>query len=222
MLTLATEWADKMRTGRLSKADSWLAIMSTIMRTLAYPLSALNLTEAQYDDLLRPILMYGLPAMGICRHFARDIVFAPKLYRGTGLKHLYTQQEISRLLDIMSHTHQNSTTGSLYTSSFELLLVEVGLGTIIHSIPSPLLQYLATDSLIKSTCLFLNHHWLQLCHTIQLLPDRQNNTHIMEGFLNAGATTDELIRLNKCRLFLSSYYISDIATGNGSKITEDA
>jgi len=94
MLTLATEWADKMRTGRLSKADSWLAIMSTIMRTLAYPLSALNLTEAQYDDLLRPIVMYGLPAMGICRHFARDIVFAPKLYRGTGLKHLYIQQEI--------------------------------------------------------------------------------------------------------------------------------
>jgi hypothetical protein len=94
MLTLATDWADKMRTGRLSKADAWLGITSTIMRTLAYPLSALNLNKAQYNDIIRPILMYGLPAMGICHNFSRGIVFAPKLYRGIGLKHLHTEQEI--------------------------------------------------------------------------------------------------------------------------------
>jgi hypothetical protein len=94
MLTLATDWADKMRTGRLSKADAWLGITSTIMQTLAYPLSALNLNKAQYNDIIRPMLMFGLPAMGICHNFARDIVFAPKLYRGIGLKHLHTEQEI--------------------------------------------------------------------------------------------------------------------------------
>ncbi len=179
MLTLATDWADKMKTGRLSKADAWLAITSTIVRTLAYPLSALNLNKAQYDDIMRPILMYGFPAMGICRNFARDIMFAPELYRGIGLKHLHTEQEIFRLIDIITHTHQEPITGSLYMSSFEILLVEVGLGSTVHSIPSQFMQYLATDSLIKSTCLFLSKHRLQLCHTIQFSPGRQNDLRIM-------------------------------------------
>jgi len=44
----------------------------------------------------------------------------------------------------------------------------------------------------------------------------------MEGFKNAGAAMDELIRLNDCLLFLTSYYISDISTGDGSKLTEEA
>jgi hypothetical protein len=90
-----------MRTGRISWEEVWLALNFTIMRTLYYPLPALNLTKSQCKDIMRPLLFYGLPAIGICRTFPRDLVFAPALYLGIGIKHLYTVQEISRLKDII-------------------------------------------------------------------------------------------------------------------------
>lgn len=124
MKELATNWADQMRTGCIAREEVWLALNSTIMRTLYYP--ALNLTKSQCKDIMRPLLFYGLPAMGICRNFPRDLVFAPALYLGIGIKHLYTVQEISRLKDIILHTHASTTTGQLYRTSFELLIIELG------------------------------------------------------------------------------------------------
>ena len=33
-------WVDGLRTGRISKDETWLALQSTILRTLSYPLPA--------------------------------------------------------------------------------------------------------------------------------------------------------------------------------------
>jgi hypothetical protein len=113
MKTLATNWADHMRTGKITRDEVWLALSTTIMRTLSYPLPALNLAKKQCEDIMRPLLMHGLPAMGICR--PRDLVFAPALYMGIFFKHLYTLQEIARIKDIILHTHSSTTTtGELY------------------------------------------------------------------------------------------------------------
>jgi hypothetical protein len=45
MLQKVTHWADNMRTGRISRNEAWLALSSTIWRTICYPLSAINLTK---------------------------------------------------------------------------------------------------------------------------------------------------------------------------------
>jgi hypothetical protein len=69
MLLAATKWADGLRTGTISKNDVWIALQSTILRTLAYPLAALRLSKSQCEAILGPILCYCLPAMGVCRNF---------------------------------------------------------------------------------------------------------------------------------------------------------
>jgi hypothetical protein len=89
MYEVACTWADGMRTGKISRSDAWTAIDSTIWRTLIYPLPALNLTIQQCERIMQPILQYGLPALGVCRNFPRDIVFAPQKYMGLGFKHLH-------------------------------------------------------------------------------------------------------------------------------------
>jgi hypothetical protein len=48
---------------------------------------------------MRPLLLYCLPALGICRNFPRALVFGPMEYSGLGFKHLFTDQEIARLQD---------------------------------------------------------------------------------------------------------------------------
>jgi hypothetical protein len=70
-------WADHMRTGSIRKDEAWLAMQSTIWRTFCYPLNAVNLTKAQCETIMSPVLHYALPAMGVCRNFPRAMVFSP-------------------------------------------------------------------------------------------------------------------------------------------------
>ncbi len=170
MLTSAIKWADCMRTGMIPRDDAWLAFQSTIWKTLSYPLPALNLTKEECEKILAPALHYLLPAVGVCRNYPRALVFISEKYMGLGIKHMHTTQELLRLKDIITHIFQHSNTGKLYKTSWETFFIELGLGTDLNHIPTDAIQALATDSLVKSTFLFLKaHHW-SLQHDIQTPP----------------------------------------------------
>lgn len=186
----------------ISKSDVWTAIDSTIWRTLTYSLPALNLTVQQCERIMRPILHYGLPALGICRNFPRKMVFAPHKYMGLGFKHLHTLQEIARLKDMINHTFQSSITGNLYRTSTELLLTELGVSENFSQVNYTLLHSLVTDSLVKSTWQFLYQHNIYLEHDIRFPHQRQGDTTLMQAFLDLQLTVEELQQLNECRLFL--------------------
>lgn len=87
--------------------------------------------------------------MGVCGTFPRDLVFSPTTYSGLGIKHLYTMQEIAWINDLLHHTYINLTTGKLYRTSLEYLLLELGISTNISQIDYKTYQILATNSLIK-------------------------------------------------------------------------
>jgi hypothetical protein len=76
MMKATMSWADGLRTGTISKNEVWMALQSTIMRTLSYPLPALRFTRSQCEAIMAPILQYCLPALGICRNFPRKLVFS--------------------------------------------------------------------------------------------------------------------------------------------------
>ncbi len=44
----------------------------------------------------------------------------------------------------------------------------------------------------------------------------------MQEFLSAGATKEDLLSLNRCRLHRKAYFLSDITNGYGTMITDDA
>jgi hypothetical protein len=151
---IASLWADNMRTGCIFKKDAWLALHSTIWRTLCYPLPALNLTKQQCDKLIMPLLTYFLPALGVCRNFPRDLVFAPK----------------------------DTPLGLLYKTSLSCLNIEVGINAPLHTISYQ--KFKVTPSLIKSTWAFLFYSKIELHHDLMVQAQRQADTPIMEIFLN--------------------------------------
>jgi hypothetical protein len=90
MVQAANKWADAMQTGTISRSEVKTSLISTIWRTLIYPLLALNPSKADCEKIMAPILQYCLPAMGYCRNFPQDIVFCPAKYMGVNILHLYT------------------------------------------------------------------------------------------------------------------------------------
>jgi hypothetical protein len=222
MIEKANTWAAYMRTGVITKAETWLALNSTIWRTFCYPLNALNLSKKQCEQIMAPVINYALPAMGVCRTFPRDLVFSPTKYAGLGIKHIHTLQEIARLKDILQHTYDNTTTGKLYRTSLEYLILEIGISTDLSSIDFNLYHTLATDCLVKNTWEFLYTYNIKLEHDITIPKNMTHDSPIMYEFSTKYTSITELEALNQCRIFLRAYYVSDIATASGTKLSHHA
>jgi hypothetical protein len=92
----------------------------------------------------------------------------------------------------------------------------------MHLTPPAFIQLIATDTLIKSTFLFLIQHGIELHHDVALLLLRELDYLLMPTFFDFSPTDDELLSLNRCRLFLQVLFLSEICTGDGLAISEDA
>ena len=75
--TLAIEWGAKVRSGRSSQEETWVALKTTISRKLAYPLPALTLTEAECISIMAPALRAALPKSGISSSISSLVRHAP-------------------------------------------------------------------------------------------------------------------------------------------------
>ena len=100
LTSIAVRWGDRIRTGHLPRRASWLALTSTIMRQLIYPLSATTLSSQECHSILSPVLQAGLPASGISRSFPWCLVHAPLTFQGLDIPNLYTEQGILHILQI--------------------------------------------------------------------------------------------------------------------------
>jgi len=132
--------------------------------------------------------------------FPRTLVFSSLDYMGLNLHHLHTLQEILRLKDIIIHNFNDTLTGRLYRTSIELFFIELGLPNNLCSYDYKLLDGLTTDSLVKSTMLFLHQYKILLRHSVDLRPLREYDSCIMSKLLETGAPFKDLLTCNHCRL----------------------
>jgi hypothetical protein len=199
----------------------WLVLRSTIWQTLAYP-PAINLTCDQCESIMSPILHYCLPALGICRNFPRKLVHAPLSRMGLHLVHLHTLQEIYQRKDIVTHTFQGTLTGQLYKLSLELFFIELGQNPNLHHFDLGHVQLLTMNSLIKSSIIFTFMHNIRLQHNITTTLPRQNDCFIMESIARLQLTYEELLSFNHCQIYLRALFLSVLATGDGTMISQEA
>jgi hypothetical protein len=171
---------------------------------------------------MAPILGFALPALGICRSFPRDIVFAPKKYFNLRFQHLYTQQEILRLGDMTKHTFQETITGQLYLGPLKLLHLELGATQPLHKVDFDKLSDLARTSLVKSSWYFLWCYQLYLKTTLSKALPRQGDREIMEGMLSNEVDALETSTIKRCHLYLQAWFLSDITDGSGTFILPEA
>jgi hypothetical protein len=60
-------FAQKIRTGMIQKDEAWQALHTTIMKTVEYPMPAINLSRRQWEYVMAPLLWSALPRAGIVR-----------------------------------------------------------------------------------------------------------------------------------------------------------
>jgi hypothetical protein len=157
-------------------------------------------------------------AMGFCKHFPRVLVFTPTESLGLGIKHIHTVQEVQRLETLKAHTATDSFTGSLYHALIETLILEVSLGANVLNESFNCFHLLAKESAIKTTWEFMWDHQITLQHDIAMPSIRKNDTPLMTLFVNIGVKEESLRTLNKSRLYLKIFLLSDIYNQHGTGI----
>jgi hypothetical protein len=221
----AVEWSNLVLTGHLTANDVRLAMDTTVIKSLEYPLPALTLTEKECKRIMAPVLEVALPQSHVCRTFPRDVVYGPKGMMGLGVNNLYYTQGAQHIATLQQFIDTDTITGDLLRSSIEMTKIHVGHGTNLFTLDYSRLGGLTPKS-------WISHLW-QFCHQFDIkisetstsnpIARRENDKFIMECIAaNAQFSNNELIHINRCRLFLKVMTLSDITNGNGMLLREGA
>ena len=217
LMKKAKHWSDLIRAGHLERKEAWQAVETTIMKTLEYPLPALTLTEKECDKIMRHVLSASLNKTSISRNFPRKAVYGPLEEGGLGLHNLYTTQGLSHISKLQEHLGAPTITGHIIRTNIEMCKLHLGIGRNIFSLDYHKYSILLPDCWIKHTWKFAfdNNILIHDNVTDQIPLTRENDIFLMEAFVNEGFSGINLVRINRCRLFLQVNTLADVIIGYG-------
>jgi hypothetical protein len=223
MRKLTEEWADQLQTGKLKRYEAWLALTTTIWKTLEYPLNALTVSKKECKYIMAPAIKLGLNGAAICKNLPKALCHGPISHQRLGLPHVYTLQGIARLTNlVLNHSHINTITGFLHRANLEQIIIEVGLGTTTLEYSHKRYGKLGTFCLIERTWKFLSEYNIHLSHDITVALQREGDALIMKKMVENNVSLTELQAINRCRLYLQVTTISDITNGDGIRVSDNA
>ena len=206
------------------KNDVWVAVTTTIMKTLEYPMRAICLSKQAWDDIMSPLLKTCLPAAGFASSFPRTLVYGPIEHMGLGLLHPWYHQELQHLEVFWEEISQKTLTGDLLQISLEELRLELGLPGYLTDAPYHFMADSATDCWLKTlweSCTILGLELEDPFAQLQL--SREDDQFLMAAFISCGLfKAADLKILNECRTFLHVVTLADISTACGNRILQSA
>jgi hypothetical protein len=183
MLEASQKWAAQIKASSLRQMDAWLALRSTIWKTLEYPLTCNTLTEKQYEQVMRPEMSAGLAKSHIYGSFPTSLLHAGAEALGTGLPRLFTVQGIARLSTLVSHSPGGSITSLILQAEIEPALQEAGCGpSPWHPEVKAVLQVI-TKTWISSVMKFMADN------CIRMEVYSQKDSFLMENFIKQEASS---------------------------------
>ena len=215
----ASEWAQKMRSSPLDARTIWTALRRTIIKGLEYPLAATTLSEAQLESVISPVLNSVLPRAGFARTFPRSVVYAPIAFQGLGVQNLWDFQFSRHIQDIVDQTWRDTPTGKLLRLNLEAAKLEAGVYGHLFDNSLNVTWFNTNSSWIIETYRYCRFREIVFEEPGEILRPRcTGDRAIMEVFVNAGYTTEQLRGLNRCRLYSRVVSVSEMSSGTGTML----
>jgi hypothetical protein len=218
MLEASQKWAAHINAINLRQMDAWLALRSTIWKTLDYTLTCTTLTEKQCEQIMRPAISAGMAKYHICRSFPTSLLHAGSAALGACLPHLFTVQGIAHLSTLVSHSPGGSITSLLLRAAMEAALQEAGCGPYPWHPEVKVVLQAITKTWISSVMTFMEDNGINPHHNIRMAVYSQKDSFLMENFTQQGALSPELISMIQCRNFLRVSRMSELTSEYGSRI----
>ena len=213
-------WTLHMLEHSVDAVSAWIALSTTISKSLEYPLVATCISESQLNRVYSSLLCTALPKANFVRSLPRAVVFGPISHQGLGLPHPYIFQMVKHIQEIVNQLWRTKEAPSLLRSNLEVMQLEAGTSdNLFGGNAFEITWFNTTNSWIIQTLQFCRKHKIVLdIPFLKLLPQCQKDKFIMEELATAGFSKQSLIRLNRCRLYYHVVTLSDITTGQGTSL----
>ena len=163
--------------------------------------------------------------MGVNNHIPLVFRFAPKYLQGLELPDLYTEQGIAQINHFLKHIGEQTQDASMIICTLEAAQLQIGTSVSFLKLPFQDYEYLLPKCWVKSLWEFTSRHGIIISGPMQTpkLSRRQGANIIEEIVKNHPNLNKEELRIfNNCQIHLQVYCLSDIATGDGKRITDNA
>lgn len=211
-------FARRLNSNYLTRTEARLAYETFYIPAMRYSLNITAINQTDMETIQAKATMAFLSAQGYNRNMPRAVVFAPKIYQGIGMRHLYDLQgaDSTRLL-LQELNQENSPTQHMLIALIDAIQLEAGIGKSILEDCRPL-DYLEWGW-IPQIRDFLHHINGQIIlGRRQQKTYRVNDTYLMDSPYLSTISRKERIYIHRCRLFQQVTLMSDIATAAGSQI----
>jgi hypothetical protein len=190
-----------------------MAYNSCYMASLEYGTAATSLSMDECKEIQKTPVNAILPKMGINRNTKREVLFGTTKYGGLGLTHVAAVQGYGQLQYLLGHLRSDDTSGTLHQMLMEFIQLECGIEQEILSCDFDKYEKnILTQNWITECCRFLKlcGATVQTTGTWKPLRGRKGDVALMEVFAHTKITAKEMKDINRCRMYLQVFYLSDV------------
>jgi hypothetical protein len=207
-------YSEAVDSSKLCRSEASLAYNTFYMKSIGYGTSATSLSYQDCDNMQKPVVNSKFPKMGISRKSARAVMFGTFQHGGLGLDHLATFQLYGQLQYLIGSIRCNDMTGQLARMMLEFAKLECGcIGNVFEQNYEGYHGTIIAKNWIKEIWSYVQLYdsKIQINGLWTPKSGREGDTSIMERITAPEIfTTRELQEINRCRLYLQVFFLSDI------------
>lgn len=189
------------------------------------PLPVTLFSTTQLKEMQKPCIRLMLPKLGLNRNTPRALVFGPRKYGGLQLCNLVVEQPVKHVNETLGHIRRGDrVVGDTLITTLRDTQIEIGTSEPFYIQNPQNFEYATQDT-----------RWMyfwRMIHEFQIKVEMYNmwtpktaykdDRNIMEVAVMDITLRDKrnykLKSINKCRLYLECFYISDLMTENSKTI----
>jgi hypothetical protein len=212
------QYARRMNSNYMTHSEARLAYTVFYIPAMRYSLNITSINQIDMETIQARATIAFLSAQGFNRHMPREVVYAPMLYQGIGMQHLYDLQgSDSTRLFLQEMNQFNSNTQHMLIALLDAIQMEAGIGTPIMEDCRPL-DYIEWGW-IPQIRDFLHHikGKIIIGNRKQEIY-RKYDSYLMDSDYLEKITRRERIYIHRCRIYLQVATVSDISAAAGHTI----
>jgi ribonuclease HI/enamine deaminase RidA (YjgF/YER057c/UK114 family) len=211
-------FASKINSHLLNHADAFLAYEAFYIPAMRYSLAITSINQVDFESIQGAATTAFLASMGYNRNMPRAVTYAPKLYQGLGLRHLYDLQGCDGIRLLLQEINMHgSSTRLMIKAVLDTIQLESGIGKPILEDTRPL-DYIEWGW-VPHIRDFLQHIDAKITGATQTpLMYRENDQYLMDSSTLKNCTYKERMLIHRCRIFLQVEVLSDISDATGESI----
>ena len=222
----AREWSRAVARSSLTRHDVAIGVTTSLYPSLTFGLMATTMSKKQCDDIFTPIRQGALRKTGYSQSMPGTIVHGPTKYGGIGIKDLHTLQGIAHIKVLLDEAGTETPTGSLLQHVIEGHVLEVGRSGNLFTLPYKEIQPELTYSWVQDTLQSADALNVRIEGNIPNLQTWRDNGRLLMDVINEAQgiwiSKADRASFHRCRLYLKVNTISDITTGCGTYILQQA